>query len=206
MYFDAIYLQEFFFFSVVIYGFSLWTLPTVLTGNDLWKVYTIWFLFFLGIIPFFIYKYKYINKIPLLILPFVVFFVLQIIPLPRSQLIFEDPQDMVGMPANYEPWAVGIGYPYSIFKLFLNEGCLNGWLESGNCLEADETNNPYIKLIQWKTQDANSVKGKIHAGDVVFLPKGMILKPENWIGTALYSYLIFLLVYFIKKKLKKNSG
>lgn len=142
--------------------------------------------------------YKYFKKIPLILLPLLIFISLQFLPLPRS------PYHSYGPPnqsERFEPYAVGVGYPLAYLKLYLGAGCIDSILQDDGACGSQRDLNPFNRLSQREFSDGEG-KDSIKNGDIVFLPEQMISRPIIPVGLLFYSYIVFFLILFIKNKIK----
>jgi len=171
-------------FILCVYGIK--------TGSySFWQWYVIIFPFLFVILPFVLKKY--FKKVNILLIALLVFLILQTIPLPRS------PYHTIGgelspSPRN-EPFAIGMGFPFSLVKLFLGNGCLTQ--SSSTCSGTSYTMSQSYARLTPSQQKTGEAPGIIHPGDIVFLPdswKGLV-----GLGFLIDGYILFLITLGIKR-------
>lgn len=148
-----------------------------------------YFLYLALLIPAVIFlsvflKQHVFKSLPNLLLPLAAFMILQLIPLPRSPLEWSpETHDST------EPWAIGIGFPYSTVKLYLGNGCLSGTMP---CIDKGGFSYGY-RLFHNGLISQIGTDFDIKPGDIVPTIGGMIMGAIFWLPVFLIAYIIAVL-------------
>lgn len=129
-------------------------------------------------------KQHVFKSLPNLLLPLAAFMILQLIPLPRSPLGFS--------PVSHdstEPWAVGLGFPFSTVKLYLGDGCLSGTMP---CTDKHGFSYGY-RLFHNGLISQIGTDFDIKAGDIIPTIGEMTLGAIFWLPLFLIAYIIAIL-------------
>lgn len=144
-----------------------------------------YFLYLALLIPAVIFlsvflKQHVFKSLPNLLLPLVAFMILQLIPLPRSPLEYGTFHELT------EPWAVGIGFPFSTVKLYLGDGCLSGTMP---CTDKHGFSYGY-RLFHNGLISQIGTDFDIKAGDIIPRIGGMAMGAILWLPLFLVGYII----------------
>lgn len=174
---------EYFYLLVLAPAYIMYACITHINeAQTFWQWYVITFPFLVILLPFVLKKY--FKKVNILLLSLIVLFILQIIPLPRS------PYSSRGGPytdsPKNEPFAIGIGYPFALVKLFLGDGCLTNYPDCRGT--STLPGQPFTKLTPSRRNESPRI---VHAGDIVVLPSSWqkLITP----GFLVDGYILFLL-------------
>jgi len=187
------FIQQLFFSPLFVYYLSFMSLQHLTTAS--WSLYVVLFPILIIAGSFILgFKLKLGSK-SVFLLPIIIFLILQLIPLPRTPFKGFDGSNL----SRNEPYAIGVGYPYSIVKVFLGDGCLVS--NEKLCVNELGDAQQYLKIV------GNTSSPIIHKGDIVLLPEGMITRFAGiWIGLLFYTYLLLFFFFFIVSKIKSRKS